>query len=41
MVTVFVDPEHGAVEIPADFWAAVEQMEGRSIPVAERAPAAG
>ena len=41
MVTVFVDPEKGAVEIPADFWAAVERLEGRSIPVAERAPAAG
>jgi len=41
MVTVFIDPERGAVEIPADFWAAVEQLEGRSIPVAERAPAAG
>jgi acyl-CoA thioesterase FadM len=41
MVTVFVDPEKGAVEIPADFWAAVEQIEGRSIPVAERPPSAG
>ena len=41
MVTVFVDPEQGAVEIPADFWAAVEKIEGRSIPVAERPPAAG
>jgi acyl-CoA thioesterase FadM len=37
MVTVFVEPGQGSVEIPADFWAAVETMEGRSIPVAERA----
>jgi acyl-CoA thioesterase FadM len=36
MVTVFVDPAQGAVEIPEDFWAAVERMEGRSIPVTER-----
>jgi len=33
MVTVFVDPQRGSVEIPTDFWAAVEQLEGRSIPV--------
>jgi acyl-CoA thioesterase FadM len=33
MVTVFVDPSRGAVEIPEDFWAAVERIEGRSIPV--------
>ena len=37
MVTVFGDPERGAVEIPADFWAAVERMEGRSIPAPESA----
>jgi acyl-CoA thioesterase FadM len=36
IVTVFVEPGKGSVEIPADFWAAVEQIEGRSIPVAER-----
>ncbi len=36
MVTVFVDPETGAVPVPDDFWAAVEQIEGRSIPIAER-----
>jgi acyl-CoA thioesterase FadM len=35
MVTVFVDPARGAVEIPADFWAAVERIEGRSIPAPE------
>ena len=37
IVTVFIEPGKGSVEIPADFWAAVEKMEGRSIPVAERA----
>jgi acyl-CoA thioesterase FadM len=36
MVTVFVEPGKGAVEIPADFWAGVEKIEGREIPVAER-----
>jgi acyl-CoA thioesterase FadM len=36
LVTVFIEPGKGSVEIPADFWAAVESMEGRSIPVAER-----
>jgi acyl-CoA thioesterase FadM len=36
IVTVFVEPGKGAVEIPADFWAAVEKIEGRSMPVAER-----
>jgi acyl-CoA thioesterase FadM len=36
MVTVFVEPGAGAVEVPEDFWAAVEKIEGRSIPVAER-----
>ena len=35
MVTVFVDPAKGAVEIPEDFWAAVERIEGRSIPAPE------
>jgi acyl-CoA thioesterase FadM len=37
IVTVFVEPGKGAVEIPADFWAAVEAMEGRAIPVPEAA----
>jgi acyl-CoA thioesterase FadM len=37
IVTVFVEPGTGAVEVPADFWAAVEKLEGRSIPVTERA----
>lgn len=37
MVTVFVDPQKGAVEIPEDFWASVERLEGRSIQPAERA----
>jgi acyl-CoA thioesterase FadM len=36
MVTVFVEPGQGAVEVPDDFWAAVEKIEGRAIPVAER-----
>jgi acyl-CoA thioesterase FadM len=36
MVTVFVEPGQGAVEVPADFWAAVERIEGRSIPMTER-----
>ena len=36
MVTVFVEPGKGAVEIPADFWAAIEAIEGRSIPVTGR-----
>ena len=36
LVTVFVEPGKGAVEVPEDFWAAVEKMEGRSIPIAER-----
>jgi hypothetical protein len=31
LVTVFVDPKLGSVEIPADFWAAVEGIEGREI----------
>jgi hypothetical protein len=34
MVTVFVEPGVGAVEIPEDFWAAVERLEGRRIPTA-------
>ena len=34
--TVFVEPGKGAVGVPDDFWAAVEKMEGRSIPIAER-----
>jgi acyl-CoA thioesterase FadM len=37
IVTVFVEPGKGSVEIPAEFWAAVEKLEGREIPVAERA----
>jgi hypothetical protein len=36
IVTVFVEPGKGAVEIPADFWAAVEKIEGHEIPVTER-----
>jgi acyl-CoA thioesterase FadM len=36
IVTVFVEPGKGAVEVPADFWAAVEKIEGHEIPVAER-----
>ena len=41
MVTVFVDPEKGSVEIPADFWAAVVRIEGRPIAIAERPGATG
>jgi hypothetical protein len=36
MVTVFVVPGQGAVEIPDEFWAGVEALEGREIPIAER-----
>ena len=36
LVTVFVEPGKGAVEVPADFWAAVERIEGHPIPIAER-----
>lgn len=36
MVTVFVEPGTGAVEIPEDFWNAVEKVECREIPVTER-----
>jgi len=36
IVTVWVKPGAGAVEVPADFWANVEKMEGREIPIAER-----
>jgi len=36
MVTVFVDPTKGSVEVPEDFWAAVEAIEGRCIPITER-----
>jgi hypothetical protein len=32
---VFVEPGVGAVAIPEDFWAAVEKIEGRPIPLAE------
>ena len=37
LVTVFVDPTQrgGAVAIPDDFWAEVERVEGRSIPMPE------
>jgi hypothetical protein len=35
LVTVFLDPVRGAVEIPEDFWAAVERIEDRSIPFPE------
>jgi len=38
IVTVFVEPGKGSVEIPADFWAGVEALEGRTIPVTERTP---
>jgi hypothetical protein len=37
LVTVWVDPKKGAVEVPEDFWAAVEKLEGHAIPVTERA----
>ena len=36
IINVWVDPEKGAVEVPEDFWAAVERIEGRAIPVTER-----
>jgi hypothetical protein len=36
MVTVFVEPGAGSVAVPDDFWAAVEKIEGHSIPVSER-----
>jgi acyl-CoA thioesterase FadM len=37
IVTVFVDMAAGkAAEIPDDFWANVEALEGRTIPVTER-----
>src|SRR5438876_1005111 len=32
IVTVWVEPGKGAVEIPEDFWANVEGMEGNEIP---------
>ena len=38
IVTVFVEQGKGSVEIPADFWAGVEALEGRTIPVTERTP---
>jgi hypothetical protein len=37
IVTVFVQPGQGAVGIPEDFWANVEKIEGREIPVTQRA----
>jgi acyl-CoA thioesterase FadM len=37
IVTVFVEPGKGAVEIPDDFWSAVEKIEGHEIAIAERA----
>jgi hypothetical protein len=36
MVTVFVEPGAGAVPVPDEFWAAVERIEDRSIPISER-----
>lgn len=36
LVTVFLDPANGAVEVPANFWAAVERLEGRSIAMSSR-----
>jgi acyl-CoA thioesterase FadM len=36
IITVFVEPGKGAVEVPDDFWAAVEKIEGREIPITER-----
>ena len=36
IVTVFVEPGKGAVEVPEDFWSAVQEIEGRLIAVAER-----
>jgi hypothetical protein len=36
IITVFVEPGKGAVEVPSDFWAAVEKIEGQQIPVTER-----
>ncbi|MGE0880011.1 MAG: hypothetical protein AB7L13_22115 [Acidimicrobiia bacterium] len=36
IVTVWVEPGKGAVEIPADFWANVEKLEGRTIGITER-----
>jgi acyl-CoA thioesterase FadM len=36
IVTVFVEPGKGAVEVPEDFWSAVEEIEGRRIPISER-----
>jgi acyl-CoA thioesterase FadM len=38
IVTVFIEPGTGSVAVPEDFWAAVEALEGRTIPIAERAP---
>jgi acyl-CoA thioesterase FadM len=36
IVTVFVEPGKGAVEVPEDFWAAVEKIEGHDIAVTAR-----
>lgn len=36
IVTVFIDPGTGAVPIPDDWWAAVEQLEGKTFEVAGR-----
>ena len=36
IVTVWVSPGEGAVEIPPAFWERVERTEGREIPIAER-----
>jgi acyl-CoA thioesterase FadM len=36
IVTVFVEPGKGSVEVPDDFWAGVEKLEGHTIPITER-----
>ncbi len=36
LVTVWVEPGKGAVEIPEDFWRNVEALEGREIPITAR-----
>lgn len=38
LVTVFLDPVSGSVEVPENFWAAVERLEGRSIVRSESSP---
>jgi hypothetical protein len=34
MITVFVEPGKGAIELPTAFWSSVEKIEGCSIPIA-------